>query len=80
MLPPAPPQSSYVSDKDQLYLEDDAGRISLTEKEPHFVNSLVTGIVAAVKGIPNNLGEFEIQEVCFPDLAPQHSLSGISKK
>jgi DNA polymerase delta subunit 2 len=52
-------------------LEDDTGRLILREKEPLFLNTLVTGVVLAIKGVALPGGEFEIEEVCYPDLGTQ---------
>ncbi len=45
----------------------------LCEKEPLFLNGLVTGVVVAIKGTPLRGGEFEMEEICYPDLAPQRT-------
>jgi len=46
----------------------------LCEKEPLFLNGLVTGVVIAIKGTPLPGGEFEMEEICYPDLAPQSNI------
>ncbi|RUS20370.1 DNA polymerase delta small subunit [Endogone sp. FLAS-F59071] len=69
-----PPRPKYISDKDRVTLEDESGRIVLTgsrlKKE-----TLVTGIIIAVLGSETTSGEFEVLDICLPDLAPQPSFN-----
>ncbi|RKP39181.1 DNA polymerase alpha/epsilon subunit B-domain-containing protein [Dimargaris cristalligena] len=70
MAPPA--RDSYCSPDDAYYLEDESSRITLTGEIVRSA-SLVTGAVVAVLGMENLAGEFEVQDLCFPGLAPQPS-------
>ncbi|KAH7341743.1 DNA polymerase alpha/epsilon subunit B-domain-containing protein [Rhizoctonia solani] len=64
-----PPQSKRTSDKDLVMLEDESGRVGLIgdilAKE-----RLVTGINIAVLGSETDNGEFKVDEVVYPGLAP----------
>ena len=57
-------------------LEDESGRISLVGER---INSacLVTGVILGVLGVETSNGDFEVVDLCFPGMAPQHS-SGLS--
>ncbi|KAJ1957127.1 DNA polymerase delta small subunit Cdc1 [Dispira parvispora] len=68
-----PPRTTYASDHDAVYLEDESSRVSLVG-EILRQTPLVTGIVIGVRGVENLNGEFEVSEVCFPGLAPQPPL------
>lgn len=57
-------RSSLVSDDDSLVLEDDSGRIALGGVMTDKVNSLVSGIVIAVKGMARD-GEFIVEDFVF---------------
>ncbi|GAB1521944.1 DNA polymerase delta small subunit Cdc1 [Rhizoctonia solani] len=64
-----PIQSKRTSDKDSVMLEDESGRVgligNLLAKE-----RLVTGVNIAVLGSEADSGEFQIDEVVYPGLAP----------
>ncbi|KDN50433.1 hypothetical protein RSAG8_00931, partial [Rhizoctonia solani AG-8 WAC10335] len=64
-----PVQSKRTSDKDSVMLEDESGRVGLIgdilAKE-----RLVTGINIAVLGSETDSGEFQVEEVVYPGLAP----------
>lgn len=68
-------RTRFISSDDRLILEDDGSRISLIGS-PDLLNvgSLVTGIVAGIRGhaLPN--GDFEVSGVCFASMAPQKSI------
>ncbi|KAJ1656374.1 DNA polymerase delta small subunit Cdc1 [Dispira simplex] len=68
-----PPRTTYASDHDAVYLEDESSRVSLVG-EIIRQTPLMTGIVIGVRGVENLNGEFEVSEVCFPGLAPQRPL------
>ncbi|KAK1966622.1 DNA polymerase alpha/epsilon subunit B [Colletotrichum sublineola] len=64
----------YYSDDDKgmIMLEDDSGRIRLVGDILKSIH-LVTGTIIGVMGSENALGELEVIDVKFPDLAPQPS-------
>ncbi|KAJ6226173.1 DNA polymerase delta subunit 2 [Anaeramoeba flamelloides] len=66
---------SYFSKEDQIVLEDENGRIYLIG-DSYLLNSLVTGIVVAVKGIIDG-DKFEVNEICYPGLPKQSSLNNL---
>ncbi|TPX72957.1 DNA-directed DNA polymerase [Spizellomyces sp. 'palustris'] len=69
-----PPRSKYASDADEVVLEDESGRVKLTG-EILKDTMLVTGIIVAVLGCENASGDFEVIDLCYPQLAPQPTLS-----
>lgn len=59
-----PIRHKLLSPDDQIWLEDDLGRIKLqVNLEP-----LVTGVVCAVLGSENQNGVFEVEDVCYSEL------------
>ncbi|CCO28948.1 DNA polymerase delta small subunit [Rhizoctonia solani AG-1 IB] len=64
-----PVQSKRTSNKDSVMLEDESGRVGLIgdllAKE-----RLVTGINIAVLGSESDNGEFEVDDIIYPGLAP----------
>ena len=62
--------SGFCSDTDFLILEDDGGRMSLRGACLP-VHELVTGVVMAVKGMPEPGGDFQVNDVCYLGLPPQ---------
>ncbi|CAE7184639.1 unnamed protein product [Rhizoctonia solani] len=64
-----PIQSKRTSDKDSVMLEDESGRVGLIgdilAKE-----RLVTGVNIAVLGSETDSGEFQVEEIVYPGLAP----------
>lgn len=62
--------SGFCSDTDYLILEDDGGRMSLRGACLP-VHELVTGVVMAVKGMPEPGGDFQVNDVCYLGLPPQ---------
>jgi DNA polymerase delta subunit 2 len=71
---PVPTKSSFVSDKDSLYLEDEYGRVKLVGTT-FSVHSFVTGICVAVKGTEVERGEFEVEELIFAGYPPQNPIT-----
>ncbi|CAD6580503.1 MAG: hypothetical protein CYPHOPRED_001242 [Cyphobasidiales sp. Tagirdzhanova-0007] len=69
-----PPRPKFLSDDDEVMLEDESGRVRLVGKvveERKF--PLVTGVIAAVLGAENQSGDFEVADMCFAGIAPQSS-------
>jgi DNA polymerase delta subunit 2 len=68
-------RTRFISSDDKLILEDDGSRISLIGS-PDLLNvgSLVTGVVAGIRGhaLPN--GDFQVSGVCFASMAPQKTI------
>ena len=64
----------YTTDKDEIYLEDEHGRIllagALCDKE-----FLVTGIVASILGMQTTNGVFDAVDIAYPSLAPISDIS-----
>ena len=67
-----PPREKYVNDDDeeQVFLEDESGRLRMVGA-PLRTNMLVTGCIVAVMGTETANGDFEIIDLRIPDLAPQ---------
>ncbi|KAF8892645.1 DNA polymerase alpha/epsilon subunit B-domain-containing protein [Infundibulicybe gibba] len=76
-IPPPPPRSKFHSPEDQVMLEDESGRIQLSGKRLQQAR-LVTGIIVGVLGMETPDGEFEVVDLCFPDLAPQPSNGAVA--
>lgn len=62
-------------------LEDDSGRVQLVgdairrsldpdEGNGGWGNTLVTGVIMAALGYENDMGSFEVSDVCFAGMAP----------
>lgn len=60
--------NNYVSDSDQLILEDEIQRIRLVGNIDTL--GLVTGVVAGLLGVENDEGKFEVDDICFPYVQP----------
>ncbi|XP_073968406.1 DNA polymerase delta subunit 2 [Rhodnius prolixus] len=60
---PQPKLVRFVSDGDELILEDELQRIRVLGNLD--VNSVVTGVVAALLGKQDETGKFSVDEVCF---------------
>lgn len=58
---------SLCSDGDALYLEDGTMRLKLTV-QPQLMNTLCSGLVAAVRGTPSEEGGFVVSSVVFSRL------------
>ncbi|KAK7072105.1 DNA polymerase delta subunit 2, partial [Halocaridina rubra] len=65
-LVPQPIAERYVSDDDEIILEDELQRIQLVSNLE--VPKLVTGITCAVLGIERVGGKFEVEDICFAGL------------
>lgn len=61
----------YRGDSDHLLLEDDEGRVQLSGGA---TQSMVTGVIAAIKGCEGEGGVFEVEEMYFPSPVPQPTL------
>lgn len=57
-----------MSDKDELILEDETQRISLSGKLN--VHTVVTGCVVAIYGKLHSKGIFEVEDYCWPEAEP----------
>lgn len=57
-----------MSDKDELILEDETQRVSLSGKLN--VHSVVTGCVVALYGKLHQNGVFEVKDYCWPKVEP----------
>lgn len=64
-----PVQTKRTSENDAVMLEDESGRVGLIG-EVLAGERLVTGVNIAVLGAEGPTGEFEVQEVVYPGLAP----------
>lgn len=73
---PAEPQK-YASAEDEVFLEDDGGRVPLKGLETEV---LVTGTVAAVLGVLQEDGSFEVVSVCYPSTPANASTAQIEGK
>lgn len=69
-------EANRTSESDFLILEDEYGRARLTfaQDTEHNVGQFVTGIVVACLGEENEAGDFIIDEIIFPGMAPQPPL------
>lgn len=71
-LPAPPPVTSYVDRaQDELFLEDQSGRVKLVGElieQPALARQCVTGAVAGVLGIETPGGDLEVRHVFFPGL------------
>ncbi|KAG6334004.1 hypothetical protein ID866_5087 [Astraeus odoratus] len=68
-IPPPPPREKFYSDEDSMMLEDESGRIKLVGERLKSTR-LVTGVIIAVLGMETPNGDFEVADICYPDLAP----------
>ncbi|XP_072029606.1 DNA polymerase delta subunit 2-like [Amphiura filiformis] len=68
-LVPQPPRRKYVSDSDELILEDDLQRIVLVGDID--VHKSITGVVIAVYGQERDDGKFEVDDYCLTYLPTQ---------
>lgn len=58
-------------------LEDESGRIGLVGDRVKDAK-LVTGIIVAALGMETPGGDFEVIDLCYPEMAPQPILKDIS--
>lgn len=71
---PAPQRQSFVSEQDQLFLEDEHGRTLLVGVDFE-VHDFLSGTCVAVRGKGDpDTGEFETYEIMPAGLAPQPTL------
>lgn len=54
-----------------MMLEDESGRIKLVGDRVKDA-LLVTGVIIGALGMENQNGEFEVVDICFPEMAPQY--------
>lgn len=62
-ITPQPVLSKFISENDQLILEDEMQRIRLIGN--FNIKNLVTGIVVGLLGYENEEGKFEVEDMCF---------------
>lgn len=84
-LPAPPPRTSYVdTEHDELFLEDQSGRVrvvgDLLRPGTQLAQTCVTGVVACVIGIETPDGDFEVHHVFFPGLPPTAAVSYLAAK
>lgn len=79
-LVPQPQHTHFVSDSDELILEDELQRIPLHGNID--VHNHVTGTVVAIKGLPMTNGMFQVNDVCYatPEFKPRTTLPSNQKK
>ncbi|KAM8865428.1 DNA polymerase delta subunit 2 [Synchiropus picturatus] len=70
-LLPQPARVKFISDTDELILEDELQRIKLEGKIDR--DKCVTGSVIAIYGAERNDGKFTVEDFCTADLPPQSS-------
>ncbi|XP_038558392.1 DNA polymerase delta subunit 2 [Micropterus salmoides] len=68
-LLPQPARAKYISETDELILEDELQRIKLEGKIDR--DKCVTGSVIAIYGAERNDGKFTVEEFCMADLPLQ---------
>ncbi|XP_029366812.1 DNA polymerase delta subunit 2 [Echeneis naucrates] len=68
-LLPQPERARYISETDELILEDELQRIKLEGKIDR--DKCVTGSIVAIYGIERNDGKFTVEDFCVADLPLQ---------
>ncbi|XP_067087212.1 DNA polymerase delta subunit 2 [Osmerus mordax] len=68
-LLPQPARTKYISQSDELILEDELQRIKLEGNIN--ADKFVTGSVIAIYGAEKNYGKFTVEDFCTADLPPQ---------
>lgn len=67
---PQPPRTHFVSDTDEVILEDELQRVPLildgSSDNILSLNNIMTGCIIAVKGIPEDGGKFTVHDFCWP--------------
>lgn len=67
---PQPPRTHFVSNTDEVILEDELQRVPLTfdglSDNSLSLNNIMTGCIIAVKGIPQDGGKFDVLDFCWP--------------
>lgn len=67
---PQLPRTHFVSDTDEVILEDELQRVPLTfdglNGSSLSLNNIMTGCIIAVKGIPHDGGKFDVLDFCWP--------------
>jgi DNA polymerase delta subunit 2 len=69
-IPAPPPPVKFFSSEDGIMLEDESGRIMLVGDRVKDAK-LVTGVIVGALGMETPTGEFEVIDLCYPEMAPQ---------
>ncbi len=66
-----PLSGKWAAETDELYLEDESGRVMVTGPAIEASRLLVSGVVCALLGHEVRGGEFVVEAICFPSFPPQ---------